>query len=415
MISLLLITYYFPPCGGAAVQRWLRLLPELVKAGFRITVITTQDGDYPTRDETLWAAIPSEVNVIRTKTPVFGKFWRKLTGKNEPIPYGSLNSSSDTPVIKKLMFWLRLNLIFPDARVIWNPYARKEALKQCRENRFDWVITSGPPHSTHLIGYYLKKHIRIKWMTDFRDPWSKIYYLDMEKQNAAIRFLTKKWERKVIQAADQNLIVSQHIADTLPPGKKRILYNGFAESDFADQTYVIDDKFRIKYIGQLTAGQNIKAIFDLLQGDEISNLVSKVEFSFVGTNPESIPKTEISLRQTGFISHMEAIKEMVQCELLILLINEYTGSKGMLTTKLFEYIASRTPIICLGPLEGEAAAIIKEVQAGLSSPVVTPEVVAFFKQLYDAWAEGCPQRTGSDISKWSVRQQISVLKDILLS
>jgi hypothetical protein len=176
-MKILLITYYFPPCGGAAVQRWLRFINALDKKGVEIFVVTTLDGDYPYRDESLLSKIPATVKVLRSKPISFGKLWNIL-GQKE-LPYGSLQNKTTDKPLQKFLYWLRLNVIVPDLRIGWNPAALKSAVQVLRTNKIDYVITTGPPHSTHLIGLKLKKRYNIQWRTDFHDPMSEIYYLKL--------------------------------------------------------------------------------------------------------------------------------------------------------------------------------------------------------------------------------------------
>ena len=413
MKKLLLISYYFPPCGGASVQRWLRLLPHLVKAGFEITVLTTENGDYPQQDASLLQLIPAKVKVIRTFTPVFGKLWKSLTDKDEPLPYGSLKLPETSSILRKTMFWFRLNTVYPDARVIWNPFARKQAIKLCRNENFDWIITTGPPHSTHLLGLFLKKRFKLRWLADFRDPWTQIFYLKENKQNSFVIRLNKRLERKVVTAADVNLIVSQSIANQLPAGNKVVFYNGFEPEQFSSITYQKADKFRIKFIGQLTEGQDIIPLLEFLSQTAKRNSLADIEFRFVGTRMPELGEYHFPVLSTIFLPHEKALEEMVHAELLILLINKYTDNQGMLTTKLFEYIAAKTPVLCIGPADGEAAQIIRAAQSGIVSPDLNPETESYFMGLYQNWLAAQPDRNDHDISQWSAGHQISRLIDIL--
>ena len=178
-MKILLLSYYFPPCGGAAVQRWLRFSRALVKQGHSLTVITTEDGDYPYMDESLLAKLPPKLKVLRSRPLGFGRLWSILGQKH--LPYGSLRTEIRDSFITKLLYWLRLNLIVPDLRIGWNPSAYKLAEKELKADRYDYVISTGPPHSTHLIGLKLKRRYGIQWRTDFRDPMSDIYYLKLSQ------------------------------------------------------------------------------------------------------------------------------------------------------------------------------------------------------------------------------------------
>lgn len=413
MTKLLLITYYFPPCGGASVQRWLRLLPHLVEAGFEVTVLTTEDGDYPQRDESLLALIPDRVRVIRTFTPVFGRLWKSLTDKDEPLPYGSLKLPETSSILKKTMFWFRLNTVYPDARVIWNPFARKQAIQLLKTENFDWIVTTGPPHSTHLVGMYLKKRFILNWLADFRDPWTQIFYLQEKKQNSYIKKRNKRLETKVVKTADVNLIVSQSIANQLPAGNKIVFYNGFEAEQFSGINYTKAEKFRIKFIGQLTEGQDINSLLDHLSLAAERNALKDITISFVGTRLAEEFNYYFPVIKTGFLPHEKALAEMVNSELLILLINQYADNQGMLTTKLFEYIAARTPILCIGPSDGEAFSIIRQSQSGMVFEKINPEIEVYLLDLYQKWQSGSPVRNDQDISQWSAGQQIKKLVSLL--
>lgn len=413
MKKILLIAYYFPPCGGAAVQRWLRLLPLLVESGFDVTVLTTQDGDYIIKDESLLNKIPANVKVFRTFTPTMSKLWKTINSDGTSLPYGSLSTTKSMSVSKRLMFWIRLNLIIPDVRIIWNPFAKRKAIKLCKENDYDWIITTGPPHSTHLIGLYLKKRFHIKWLADFRDPWTQIIYLQIEKQNAAIKLVNKILEKKVVKNADVNLIVSKSIAKQLPDGNKVVFYNGFDLEQFQHIDYVSTDKFRIKYIGQITEGQDIYSLLDFISKHIDNQGIKDIEFSFIGTRSLKPMDYSIPIKMIDYLPHDKAIAEMINCEILILMINNYPNNQGMLTTRLFEYIAAKTPILCFGPLDGEAASIINDSDAGYVSDNQNEDVWNFIHTGYSNWKNSINQRNTHDVSQWSVQKQSQRLIDIL--
>ncbi len=363
MRKLLLITYYFPPCGGAGVQRWLRILKYLPQEGWQISVITSQDGDYPIIDKSLEEKVDKNIKVIRTKTPIFGNFYKKVTKDKKGIPYGNLNSDSNDSFLKKILYWIRINLIVPDARFMWNKYAYQAAVKELKSDKYDLVITTSPPHSSQLIGLKLKRKLNIKWVTDFRDPWADIYYLKLAKQNKLVNLINHYLEKKVISKADLNLIVSQHINDDLPHGNKLTFTNSFDPADFPLETKVKSDKFRIKYIGKVTQAQDINTIITGL--NNASEIHNNIELTFVGTYPGNPFNTNFSVKIKNFLPHQEAILEMINSDLLVLLINDYPQNKGMLTTKLFEYLGAKVPILCIGPKDGDANKIIQECKAGL--------------------------------------------------
>ncbi len=417
MKKFILLSYYFPPCGGAGVQRWLRLLKYLPEYGWQPTVITTDDGDYPVRDESLLDHVPKRVKVIHTKTLSFGHMFRSMSGDQAGLPYGSLQTDKNDGIWKKSLFWIRLNLIFPDARVIWNHSCLKAALKELLTDKYSCVITTGPPQSTHLVGMKLKKAYHVKWIADFRDPWTKIIYLKFVSQNRLIKRLNLRAERKAVARADLNLVISQYISDSLSHGNKQVFWNGFDPSDFLDMKYERSLVFRIKYMGNLTDGQDIHQILKILLKWLVNNPKIHIEFSFLGTFqeiPKDIQAYGINIRNMAFMPHQEALKETVDAELLLLIINEYEGNEGMLTNKLFEYIGSRTPILCLGPLHGEAASIITKFKAGTVYDYTDENgVLNTLDSQYNKWNTGEDLRNTEDISELSAPVQAKKLSEIL--
>lgn len=365
-----MISYYFPPCGGAAVQRWLRLIRELVGSGVRVCVICPAEGIYPNLDYSLEQLIPSTVKVIRAGKSRLGKLWKSLSSK--PMPYGDLKTNSEDSMLQKFLIWIRLNLIIPDLRVFWVPAAYRAAKAELLIYQYDTVITTGPPHSTHLVGYLLKRNYRLRWVSDWRDPWTQIHYLQLQPPSRLSLMIHRYLEKLMLKESDLALVVSRYISDSLPPGNKKILYNSVDPADFPSLDEMKgslpekdNESFTIKYIGQLTAGQDITSFLKLL-----SSLPGDLRFSFVGTrisgDLEEFLGTQqnLILERKGFLSHREAIAEMLSAQVLLLLINDYPGSEGMVTTKLFEYIASRKPILCIGNTNSEACRIVRDYDAG---------------------------------------------------
>lgn len=405
-MRILLISYYFPPCGGAPVQRWLKWLPELVKAGFDVTVLTTQGGDYPIQDPSLLKEIPPQVKVLRSKAPQLSKFWKLLFGKKSEMPHGSLDLDKKESPLKKALLWTRLNLIIPDARKFWNPSALRSATSFLRENPIDLIITTGPPHSTHLIGLKLKEKYRLKWLADWRDPWSSIYYLQLNPPSKFSLNLQRGLERKVAQNADLNLVVSKHLASQLPSDNTAVLYSGFRpHENLAPGSKTKSSKFRIKYVGNLTEGQKFEEAVNLIR-DSLAD--RDFELSFIGTAlsqkqlqflDENLPGRH---SVSEFLPHREALSEMADSELLLLLINYYLGFQGMLTSKLFEYIGSGKRIFCLGPRGGEAEKLIDEYGLGACFDLdEKAQAAKELQSLYDAW------KSGENLKKTSDRHELS--------
>jgi len=420
-MRLLLISYYFPPCGGATVQRWLKWIPILVEQGFEITVLTTKDGDYPVYDDSLLAEIPQEVTVIRTKTFKFEKIWKIFSGNKKPIPYGNISQDKEQNLINRILIWIRLNLIIPDIRKFWNPSAIKKAIEYLRTTPVDFVITTGPPHSTHLIGLKLKNKFNIKWIADWRDPWTSIYYLQLNPPTFVSRYWHKSLETKVAQNADWNVVVSEHLASQLPTDKVSVIYSGYDEKKILPPKISKikngNEPFKLKFIGNITEGQRLDILIQIIAKafpDE------DIELSFIGTNLSEEYKTLLQnllperYVYKNFLPHKEALKEMQDCQVLLLLINYYPGSEGMLTTKLFEYLASYNKILCLGPHNSEAEKLIYRYEAGKCFDINESEAaIEYLRNLYRLWQSGKPLKNEKDISELSAQNQVSRLIDLL--
>ena len=421
-MKLLLITYYFPPCGGASVQRWLKWLPELVRLGHEITVITTLNGDYPVLDESLLEEVPKEIKVLRVPSPSPGKLWKLLFGAKSRLPHGNLDNSRDSGFLHRAMVWIRVNLIIPDMRRIWNPRAYKAAVEHLRSKTAVLVITTGPPHSTHLIGLKLKTKFKLPWVADWRDPWTGIYYLKLNPPCALSKRINLGLERKVANSADMNIVVSQHLARHLGTAKTTVIYNGYDATKHKCKNNPSKtehaDKYKIKYIGRVTEGQKLFDMLNLIR----NTLADKdYELTLLGTGLNDTQLSQLrgmlgsKLRVVGFVPHNEALREMTDAHLLLLLINYYEGFEGMLTTKLFEYLASGVEILCLGPHGSEAEQLIDTYQAGQCFDLSETEAAALFiNKSYQAWQQNARTVRSMDITALSSQQQALSLNDVLL-
>ncbi len=400
--------------------RWMRFLPLLVARGYEITVITPKEADYPRSDPSLVSQLPPGLKIIHTPHRSFARYYQKFSKSPTDIPYGDLDSFARGALHKRILLWIRLNLIIPDMRKAWNKHATQAATKLLSSSHYDLIVTTGPPHSTHLVGFELKNRYKTRWIADFRDPWTKIHYLQLNPPSYLARKIHSSLERKVIAQADHVLVVSQSILDELPAGNKTLLYNGFDATDFTDDRYQRSTVFRIKFIGQLTAGQDIKPLLGQIFRAFADK---KFKLTFIGTNLNEDCMRMIKPYQKrdqveikDFVTHSEAIAEMVDAELLLLMINDIAFNKGIITTKLFEYIGSRTKILCIGPPDGEAAQLIRKYRAGLSFAYDTGDAPqSYLLDLYQSWSKKLDLKNPVDISPLSVQNQISTLFSVMES
>ena len=407
----LVVTYYFPPAGGPAVQRVLKTVKYLRGYGYEPTVLTVADGAYPQRDPTLAADVPEGVVVHRTRSfDPFGLYAR-LTGKPkaEAVPVGSIGGGSRA---ERLARWGRANVFLPDARVGWVPFAVREAFRLHRERPFDVVLTSGPPHSAHLVGRALKRRRGLPWVADFRDPWTGINYYEELPMTEAARRLDRRLERSVLREADRVVTVSPTWADGLatlagrPRSEIVVVHNGFDEEDFEGvprgPEAVARDRFVLAYVGSMYATRNPTTLWAALAALRDAGEVEELRLRLVGGIGEDVRAALAAARLDAvtefvpYVPHDEAVRAMTQAALLLLVVDPCRTERGILTGKLYEYLASGRPVLALGPPDGDAARLLEETGGGrLFGRGDVEGMAAFVREHYAAWAAGRPREGAS--------------------
>ncbi|MEO8666115.1 MAG: glycosyltransferase family 4 protein [Ignavibacteria bacterium] len=379
MKKILVITYYWPPSGGAGVQRILKAVKYFPKSGIEPFVVTVKEdrAGYPSYDRSLEKDVPAEAKVFRTDTfEPFG-LYSKLLGKKS-IPTGFSNESNPG-LFQKFSRFVRGNFFIPDARRGWLKFAFKESCRIIEKEKIDTVLVTSPPHSAQLIGYKLKKKYNIKWIADMRDPWTDIYFYNEFKHLPFAKNLDKKYEREVLENADKIITVGEHLKNQFlgkSPKIKReniiVIPNGYDEEDFKNQTPQenLQREFVITYTGTLADSYNPIIFFTSLKKMTEKFPEAKIKLRFVGNPAMSVigKIKDISLGKhielIPTVNHDESIGYLLRSTMLLLVIPEIKNDKGILTGKLFEYLAARKPIICIGPEDGDAAIVIRECGAG---------------------------------------------------
>lgn len=361
------------------MQRCLKFVKHLPEFELNPTVITVDEkqGAYPVIDNSLAADIPDSVKVIRTSTNEPFEYYKKLTGKKE-IPYGGFANQNNQSLVQKAFNFIRGNLFIPDARVGWNRYAINAARKLLQIDSFAAIITTSPPHSSQLIGLKLKKQFPgVKWIADMRDPWTDIYYYKELNHTALAKQIDARYEKAVIEGADAILVTS---ADTkrllvaksalIDSTKIHVLPNGYDEEDFHYPSDSPKDTFCITYTGTISETYNIEIFLKALA--EVANRYPEIPFRmrFVGKISETVrrqveksgiePITEL----ISFVPHHESIRYLMSATVLLMGIPDVVNNFCILPGKLFEYLASNKPIICIGPIHSDADRIIDECGAG---------------------------------------------------
>ncbi len=377
MKRVLIITYYWPPSGGAGVQRWLKFVKYLREFGWEPVVYTPQNPEAPANDDSLAEDIPEEVEVLKTKIWEPYRWYKKFTGQkpHDKVNAGFLTEKEKPGLAEKVSVWIRGNLFIPDARKFWIKPSIKFLKNYLKNHPVDAIVSTGPPHSMHLIAMALKRKTGARWVADFRDPWTQI---DFYHQLQLSKWADKKHhrlEKKVLTTADRVVTVSPTCARDLEKisGKKvDVITNGFDPDDFAQLENRKSDRFEVLHIGAINKDRNAenlwKALAELCQENEDFNqkllikLIGKTDFSARNSIKEN--KLENHLKIIPYLPHKEAISHAQTASLLLLPLNNTPTVKGIVTGKLFEYLAMQKPILCIGPTDGDSAKIIDETQTG---------------------------------------------------
>ena len=362
MKKVLILTYYWPPSGGAGVQRWLKFVKYIHKFGWTPVVYTADGGEMPVVDDSLAKDIPEGTEVL--KLPVWEpySFYKRITGQKQDQRINSsfVTESKKPRLTEKMAVWVRGNFFIPDARRYWLKPSVKFLSEYLSTNPVDIIVSSGPPHTMHLIANELKKRTGLPWVADFRDPWTNI---DFYKELMLTSFADKKHkrlEKMVLGNADTVISIGKTLAEELKVlGAKDsvVITNGYdsAEAHVAD--IKMDEKFTIAHIGTMAKARNAEVLWIALSKMIKSNhdikifleikLIGKVDLYII----DRIANYGLSdfVKKTSYMPHEEVIAQQQASQVLLLVLNRTHNAKGILTGKFFEYMASGRPIIMIGP------------------------------------------------------------------
>ncbi len=402
---VLVVAYYFPPAGGPGVQRVLKAVKYLGLSGWQPTVLTVADGAFPQHDPSLAADVPPGVEVVRTRAlDPFGLYGR-LTGKKgtAAVPVGT--AAGGGGAADRLARWVRANLFLPDARVGWVPFARRAGLRMHRARPFDAVLTSGPPHSVHLVGRTLARRTGVPWVADFRDPWTGINFYHELPMTALARRIDHRLEASVLREADRLVTVSPTWARTLaekagrPEADVAVVHNGFDGADFAGLEGVAPpaDRFVLAHVGSLYGSRNPAALWEALGRLRAAGRLGRFALRLVGqvdaaARAEAAAHGLADLIETRvYVQHAVAWREMRSASALLLSVEGFGLDRGMITGKLYEYLGSGRPVVGLGPADGDAAHLLQQTGAGLmTARDDAAGLASHLDRLLTDWEQGRP-------------------------
>ena len=418
MKKVLIITYYWPPAGGSGVQRWLKFTKYLPKYDWKPIVYTPENPYFEVKDEALLDDIPFEAEVW--KTPI----WEPYTLKDKLFGKGGKSQSAGVISNKKslknkVLNRVRGNMFIPDPKVYWVKPSVKVLLKKIKEEGVEHIVTTGPPHSMHLIGLGLKKAMpNLKWIADFRDPWSELDLLEEFHLSNNSRKKHKDLEREVLQTADVTLTVSETwVEDLKRLGGNRVelIANGYDVADFKLKPKK-NDKFIIGHYGLLNHLRNPKNLWKSLADlcDENTDFNNKLEIHLSGNidgevlvEIKAYPQLKEKVKQLGYLSHAKVLKQYNEADVLLLLLFNSKSGVGNYPGKIFEYFAAQKPILAFGPEGSDTQRLINETKSGLffnyDFKNLKNEILNFFNTKNEFRTEGLEkfsrEKLAKDLSK----------------
>lgn len=427
MKKVLIITYYWPPSGGAGVQRWLKFVKYLRQFGWEPVVYTPENPEAPATDPSLLKDIPSGITVI--KRPIWEPYnlYKGFIGskKDEKINAGFLTEKKKPGLTEKISVWIRGNWFIPDARKYWIKPSVQFLSEYLAKNPVDVIVSTGPPHSMHLIALQLKKKLGLPWLADFRDPWTDIDFYDKLMLTKASDAKHKKLEKEVLKNADTVLTIGWHIAEgfkKIIDRKIEVITNGYDEDDFSQKEVPADNKFSISHIGAMNADRNPKMLWAALSEllAENNELKKELQIRFIGKTDYSVLNDLDSFKLSPFVSkteylpHSKTTEAMQASQVLLLALNNTPNTLGVISGKLFEYIAAKRPILGIGKERGDAARILKETEAGTICDFEDKtKMKSEISRMYGLFKQGRLHITSSNTANYSRKAQTEKLAGLL--
>ena len=376
MKKVLIITYYWPPAGGSGVQRWLKFTKYLPKYKWKPIIYTPENPYFEVQDEALLSDIPNEAEIWKTLIWEPYALKDKLFGKGGESQSAGVISNKKS-LKNKVLNWVRGNVFIPDPKVYWVKPSVKVLLKKIKEEGIEHIVTTGPPHSMHLIGLGLKKAMpNLKWIADFRDPWSELDLLDEFHLSSSSTKKHKDLEKEVLQTADVALTVSETWVEDLKRlggGRVELITNGYDAADFELKPKT-NDKFIVGHYGLLNHLRNPKNLWKALADlcDENTAFNAKLEIHFSGNidgevlvEIEAYPQLKDKIKALGYLSHAQVLQQYNEADVLLLLLFNSKSGVGNYPGKIFEYFAAQKPILAFVPEESDTQKLIEKTNTGM--------------------------------------------------
>ncbi|MBO4446998.1 MAG: glycosyl transferase family 1 [Bacteroidales bacterium] len=433
MKRVLIISYYWPPSGGSGVQRWVKFSKYLPTEGWQPVIYTPLNPEMPARDESLLAEIPPEAEILKTRIREPYNLYKRISGRGKTsIKEVNLINADKKSWTKRLSLWIRGNFFVPDPHAGWIRPSVRVLCKYLKDNPVDAVVSTGPPHSMHLIARNLMRELRKqglscpKWIADFRDPWTRMFYFKhLELGNRALK-KHYEMEKSVLDEADIVISVSPPVRDefaAMTDTPVELITNGYDETDFPEGTVKVrPDCFAIVHTGLFAADGNPLKLWKVLAelSHEYPEFATSLRIFTAGkTDAEIIAAITAAglkrnLEDCGYQAHNKVVEMQRSAALLILPLRQEPEYAKVLPGKIFEYLAARRPVLGIGQEDGAAATLLASCGAGaMYEWNEEARVKDFVLTEWKRWRAGKREPLPEDVSRFSRQKLTAQLIELL--
>ncbi|KAF9658141.1 glycosyltransferase [Tenacibaculum sp. ZH5_bin.1] len=420
-MKVLIITYYWVPAGGSGIQRWLKFVKYLRNFNIEPIVYTVEDAKYPIVDTTLKKDLPENLTVLRNSIWEPNDLLSVFKKKETKTSAGFLDPNPS--LIGQVMQYVRANYFIPDARRFWVKPSVNKLKKYLKENTIDAIITTGPPHSLHLIGLKLKKELGLKWVADFRDPWTDIDYFHQLPLTQKSKAKHHQLEQEVLRYANAVLVVGKTMKKNYEKFSNNInvITNGFDAEESRETNVILDKKFSITHIGLMNDDRNPevlwKALSELCKEDK--EFTEDLEIKLIGKIAKGVKKSLEThqfknITKITYLPHKKAQQQQQTSQVLLLAVNKVPSAKGIITGKIFEYLQAKRPILAVGPEDGDLAEILAKTNSG--TIVGFDDLVKMKKEiklLYNQYKKGILEVNSKNIEQYHRKKLTEKLSIVL--
>ncbi|MCB9297348.1 MAG: glycosyltransferase [Lewinellaceae bacterium] len=417
--KVLIISYYWPPSGGIGVLRCLKIAKYLRQYGWEPVIFTAEGAHYPSIDHSNDKDVPPGATILRQRIWEPYHIYKFLTGQP---PQANVNNvfyvQDDNPgFFHRLSVWIRSNFFIPDARALWIRPSVRFLRRYLKANPVDAIFSDGPPHSNTRIATLLKKHTGIPWLADFQDPWTQIDYYQLLNLTAWGDRRHHRMEQEAFRRADKITIVSptwKKDLEAIGAENVSVIPWGYDPDDYNDISQEVGPKFTLTHLGIMGYDRNPAGLFRVLQRmcEEVEGFRENLELQLVGQVDYSVREAYEAaglagnVKLPGAVPRREALQLTMDSPILLLLLNQQPNAGGRIPGKLFEYLASRRPVLCLGPTDSDVAGILAETGGGTTAGYDDETAIrAILEELYQKFREGkLAKPVDSSIEKYSIEK-----------